>query len=148
LLLYLQKTSFLGLSLHEAKRGVSGSFLVDNKSGSSSIARKRLEITARTAGASKTIEAEVDKPLGLTLGQKNGGGVVITVSILLNFPFIQCCHLFIACSTDISFQIEGMSGIQRHRSMSDTTSTHMVTFQYFMFSKYYLRRCVSFVSYV
>nr|AFK40564.1 unknown [Medicago truncatula] len=73
-----QKTSLLGLSLHEAKRGVSGSFLGDNKSGSSSIARKRLEITARTAGASKTIEAEVDKPLGLTLGQKNGGGVVIT----------------------------------------------------------------------
>jgi hypothetical protein len=92
--LYLQKTSLLGLSLHEAKRGVSGSFLGDNKSGSSSIARKRLEITARTAGASKTIEAEVDKPLGLTLGQKNGGGVVITVSILLNFPLIQCCHWF------------------------------------------------------
>ncbi|KAJ4826761.1 hypothetical protein Tsubulata_028502 [Turnera subulata] len=36
-------------------------------------------VTARAAaGASKTIEAEVDKPLGLTLGQKSGGGVVIT----------------------------------------------------------------------
>ncbi|CAL5187477.1 unnamed protein product [Lathyrus oleraceus] len=73
-----QKTSLLGLSLHEAKRGVSASFLSDNKNGSSSIARRRLEITAKTAGASKTIEAEVDKPLGLTLGQKSGGGVVIT----------------------------------------------------------------------
>ncbi|BBG98469.1 rubredoxin family protein [Prunus dulcis] len=35
-------------------------------------------ITAKTAGASKTIEAEVDKPLGLTLGQKPGSGVTIT----------------------------------------------------------------------
>ncbi|KAJ1390865.1 Rubredoxin-like domain [Sesbania bispinosa] len=74
---HCQKTSLQGLSLHEAKRGVSDSFLGENKNGSS-IARRRLEITARTAGASKTIEAEVDKPLGLTLGQKPGGGVVIT----------------------------------------------------------------------
>lgn len=85
----LQKTSLLGLSLHEAKRGVSESFLVvvgENKTNgsSSSIARRRLEITARTAGASKTIEVDVDKPLGLTLGQKPGGGVVITVSIYLS----------------------------------------------------------------
>ncbi|KAG5061596.1 Protein MET1, chloroplastic [Glycine max] len=72
-----QKTSLQGLSLHEAKRGVSESFLVENNNGSS-IAGRRLEITARTAGASKTIEVEVDKPLGLTLGQKSGGGVVIT----------------------------------------------------------------------
>ena len=43
-------------------------------------------ITARTTGASKTIEVEVDKPLGLTLGQKKGGGVVITVSF--NSPSI------------------------------------------------------------
>lgn len=42
-------------------------------------ARKGLQINARTA-ASKNIEVEVDKPLGLTLGQKPGGGVVITVS--------------------------------------------------------------------
>ncbi|RDX74803.1 hypothetical protein CR513_45404, partial [Mucuna pruriens] len=72
-----QKTSLQGLSLHEAKRGVSESFLGENRN-SSSIAGRRLEITAKTAGASKTIEAEVDKPLGLTLGQKSGGGVVIT----------------------------------------------------------------------
>lgn len=38
----------------------------------------RLQVTARSAGAAKTIEAEVDKPLGLALGQKSGGGVVIT----------------------------------------------------------------------
>lgn len=42
---------------------------------------RRFEIKARTA-ASKTIEVEVDKPLGLTLGQKQGGGVVITVSFV------------------------------------------------------------------
>lgn len=47
--------------------------------------RRGLEITARTAGASKSIEAEVDKPLGLTLGQKSGGGVVITVSSSENY---------------------------------------------------------------
>jgi hypothetical protein len=35
-------------------------------------------VNARTA--SKNIEVEVDKPLGLVLGQKPGGGVVITVS--------------------------------------------------------------------
>lgn len=46
--------------------------------------RKVLEISARTAGASKSIEVEVDKPLGLTLGQKPGGGVVITVSRTLH----------------------------------------------------------------
>ncbi|XP_027360087.1 uncharacterized protein LOC113868587 [Abrus precatorius] len=74
-----QKTSLQGLSLHEAKRGVSDSFLGEKKNGySSSNAGRRLEITARTAGAAKTIEVEVDKPLGLTLGQKSGGGVVIT----------------------------------------------------------------------
>lgn len=76
----MQKTCLQGLSLHDAKRGVSHSFL--GVSGGSSIAKsRRLDITAKTAGASKTIEAEVDKPLGLTLGQKSGGGVVITVSI-------------------------------------------------------------------
>lgn len=82
----MQKTSLQGLSLHEAKRGVSDSFLGENKNGSSfSIAKRGLEITARTAGAAKTIEVEVDKPLGLTLGQKTGGGVVITVSNFLPF---------------------------------------------------------------
>lgn len=42
------------------------------------IARRGVEITARAAGAAKNIEVEVDKPLGLTLAQKPGGGVVIT----------------------------------------------------------------------
>lgn len=42
-----------------------------------------LEITARKAAAAKNIEVEVDKPLGLTLGPKQGGGVVITVCNLL-----------------------------------------------------------------
>ncbi|XVF56501.1 hypothetical protein PTKIN_Ptkin06aG0126300 [Pterospermum kingtungense] len=74
-----QKTTLHGLSLQDAKRGVSDLFLAERRSSfSSSQARRGLEITARTAGASKTIEVEVDKPLGLTLGQKQGGGVVIT----------------------------------------------------------------------
>ncbi|MBA0761128.1 hypothetical protein Gotri_023814 [Gossypium trilobum] len=74
-----QKTALQGLSLQEAKRGVSDFFIAEKKSSvCSSHARRGLEITARTAGASKTIEVEVDKPLGLTLGQKQGGGVVIT----------------------------------------------------------------------
>ncbi|XVE62231.1 hypothetical protein DITRI_Ditri06bG0101300 [Diplodiscus trichospermus] len=73
-----KKTTLQGLSLQEAKRGVSDSFLAERKSSFSSSHARRLEITAKTAGASKTIEAEVDKPLGLTLGQKQGGGVVIT----------------------------------------------------------------------
>lgn len=47
-----------------------------------SVRKRGLEITARTAGAAKNIEVEVDKPLGLTLGQKQGGGVIITVSIV------------------------------------------------------------------
>lgn len=46
--------------------------------------RHALKVSARTAGAAKTFEAEVDKPLGLTLGQKSGGGVVITVSLVTN----------------------------------------------------------------
>ncbi|XP_021900219.1 uncharacterized protein LOC110816371 [Carica papaya] len=69
----LQKTAFHGLPLREAKRG----FTCEKKINSNHI-RKGLEINARTAGASKNIEVEVDKPLGLTLGQKPGGGVVIT----------------------------------------------------------------------
>ncbi|XP_044472344.1 uncharacterized protein LOC123200976 [Mangifera indica] len=72
-----QKSTFQGVSLQEAKRGVSDLFKAVRKSGFSNESRG-LEITARTAGASKTIEVEVDKPLGLTLGQKSGGGVVIT----------------------------------------------------------------------
>ncbi|KAL6008559.1 hypothetical protein ACLOJK_034072 [Asimina triloba] len=71
-----QKTSFHGLSLADAKRVFS---ISQTKRGGqrSGLRRRRLEINARTAGASKNIEVEVDKPLGLTLGQKPGGGVVI-----------------------------------------------------------------------
>ncbi|XVF06924.1 hypothetical protein REPUB_Repub06bG0092900 [Reevesia pubescens] len=72
---------FPGLSLQDAKRGVSDLFLAERKrsfSSSTHARRSGLEITARTAGASKTIEVEIDRPLGLTLGQKKGGGVVIT----------------------------------------------------------------------
>lgn len=76
----LQKTAFQGLSLQEAKRGVSDSFIAENRSSFASVLRRGLEVTARTTGASKTIEAEVDKPLGLTLGQKPGGRVIISVS--------------------------------------------------------------------
>ncbi|CAN1131066.1 hypothetical protein LINPERHAP2_LOCUS6183 [Linum perenne] len=69
--LSLQKSQFQGLSIRESKRrssSLSNSNIVRR--------RRRLEITARTT--SKNIEVEVDKPLGLTLGQKTAGGVVIT----------------------------------------------------------------------
>ncbi|WZZ91033.1 hypothetical protein YC2023_119612 [Brassica napus] len=63
--------------LEDSKKSVSEIFAVsDRKIGVLNGAR-RFEVKARTA-ASKTIEVEVDKPLGLTLGQKQGGGVVIT----------------------------------------------------------------------
>ncbi|XP_022751570.1 uncharacterized protein LOC111300191, partial [Durio zibethinus] len=76
---HFPETTFQGLSLQEAKRGVSRFFLDERKGTFSSChARRGIEITARTAGASKTIEVEVDRPLGLTLAQKKGGGVVIT----------------------------------------------------------------------
>ncbi|XP_065872918.1 uncharacterized protein [Euphorbia lathyris] len=65
-----QKTSFHGLSLQDVKTLSSKSFLANSTRG--------LQITARTSGASKTIEVEVDKPLGLTLGQKSPGVVLIT----------------------------------------------------------------------
>lgn len=89
----LQKTTFQGLSLQDAKRGFSDSFIAQNRSGFTTV--RRLNITARTAGASKTIEAEVDKPLGLTLGQKPGGGVVITVSSMLPMFFYLKLHLLL-----------------------------------------------------
>lgn len=63
------------------------SFLAESKRNAISIGgrSRTLEITARSTAA-KNIEVEVDKPLGLTLGPKNGGGVVITVSnYLLSF---------------------------------------------------------------
>ncbi|KAH9734932.1 Rubredoxin family protein [Citrus sinensis] len=67
-----------GLSLQESKRRVSDHFLAVSKTKNATRSLDNNKITARTAGASKTIEVEVDKPLGLTLGQKPGGGVVIT----------------------------------------------------------------------
>lgn len=77
------------MSLQEAKKGVSHFFIAERKSRFSNV-KGGLEINARTAGASKSVEVEVDKPLGLTLGQKPGGGVVITVSSML---FILICHI-------------------------------------------------------
>lgn len=52
--------------------------MVEFKKNGGNGVRKGLDISARAAGASKSIEVEVDKPLGLTLGQKPAGGVVIT----------------------------------------------------------------------
>lgn len=85
IILLLQRTSFQGLSLQEAKRGVSNTFLgAESKRNATSNGGSRgLEITARKAAAAKNIEVEVDKPLGLTLGPKQGGGVLITVCNLL-----------------------------------------------------------------
>ncbi|XP_042425165.1 uncharacterized protein LOC122013428 [Zingiber officinale] len=65
-----QKSSFLGLSL--------GVKIEGRRRNASLEGRRGLEVNARTAGTSKNIEVEVDKPLGLTLGQKPAGGVVIT----------------------------------------------------------------------
>lgn len=48
--------------------------------------RRLLQVNARSTAA-KNIEVEVDKPLGLALGQKPGGGVVITVSPLSSLAF-------------------------------------------------------------
>lgn len=71
-----QKTNFHGLSLQHAKRVIFSSLVAERKSNLTRF-RRGFEITAKAAGAAKTIEVEVDKPLGLTLGQKPGGGVVI-----------------------------------------------------------------------
>ncbi|CAA3015194.1 electron transporter [Olea europaea subsp. europaea] len=71
-----QKTNFHGLSIQDAKRVVFNSLVYESKSSGIRVMKRGLEITARTAAA-KNIEVEVDKPLGLTLGQKSGGGVVI-----------------------------------------------------------------------
>ncbi|KAL0299797.1 UNVERIFIED_CONTAM: hypothetical protein Sradi_6639500 [Sesamum radiatum] len=75
-----QKTSsFQGLSLQDAKRVAFTSLVADiSITCVKTVPKRGLQITARTAGAAKNIEVEVDKPLGLTLGQKQGGGVVIT----------------------------------------------------------------------
>lgn len=87
------------MSLKDAKRGTSDSFVAQNRSGFTSV--RKLNITARTAGASKTIEADVDKPLGLTLGQKPGGGVVITVGPIPLYVYLQL-HLLLLCTNEES----------------------------------------------
>ncbi|WVZ94951.1 hypothetical protein U9M48_040776, partial [Paspalum notatum var. saurae] len=63
------KTAFHGVSLVDS-RWSSG-----HRRGSGR--RRLLQVNARSTAA-KNIEVEVDKPLGLALGQKPGGGVVIT----------------------------------------------------------------------
>lgn len=65
--------------MQDAKRVLFNPLVAERKNTSTTV-KRGLEISARTSGASKSIEVEVDKPLGLTLGQKSGGGVVITVS--------------------------------------------------------------------
>ncbi|KAJ6795754.1 uncharacterized protein M6B38_160755 [Iris pallida] len=68
-------SAFHGLSLREGMVELN-----ERRNGPTVVGvgrRGGLQVNARTA-ASKTIEVEVDKPLGLTLGQKPGGGVVIT----------------------------------------------------------------------
>ncbi|CAA6673760.1 unnamed protein product [Spirodela intermedia] len=65
-----QKSAFYGAPLVDGRR-VSPLVAEVRKTGERNRTGKRgLEINARTAGASKNIEVEVDKPLGLTLGQK------------------------------------------------------------------------------
>ncbi|GJR85824.1 rubredoxin family protein [Tanacetum coccineum] len=74
-----QKTTFQGVSIQDAKRGVSASFLKLSNNAANVGRSSGLVVKARkTAGAN--IEVEVDKPLGLTLGPKpgDGGGVIIT----------------------------------------------------------------------
>lgn len=68
-----QKTAFHGVSLVVDRRWAAG-----HRRGGGR--RRLLQVNARTAA--KNIEVEVEKPLGLALGQKPGGGVVITVSPL------------------------------------------------------------------
>ncbi|KAL8538318.1 hypothetical protein ACS0TY_000340 [Phlomoides rotata] len=72
-----QKTSFQGISLQESKRVAFNSLIAESIISVRSVGKRGFEITAR-AGTAKNIEVEVDKPLGLTLGQKKGGGVLIT----------------------------------------------------------------------
>lgn len=69
--------------MEDSKKSASEIFAVSERKIGGLNGLRRFEIKARAA-ASKTIEVEVDKPLGLTLGQKPGGGVVITVSFFTN----------------------------------------------------------------
>lgn len=85
--------------------------MVEKKNGTFANVRRGLQITARTAGAAKNIEVEVDKPLGLTLGQKQGGGVVITVSP--HCSFFSEIHGYVlenANTAELSFQAVDASG--------------------------------------
>lgn len=77
--------------MQDAKRVIFTSLVAERKNNLTSV-KRGLEVRAKTAGAAKTIEVEVDKPLGLTLGQKSGGGVVITVS---NLKTIYLHHLYV-----------------------------------------------------
>lgn len=80
-----QKTAFHGVSLVVDRRWAAG-----HRRGSGR--RRLLQVNARTAA--KNIEVEVEKPLGLALGQKPGGGVVITVSPLSTSVSIASCACF------------------------------------------------------
>ncbi|XP_024991034.1 uncharacterized protein LOC112525231 [Cynara cardunculus var. scolymus] len=78
-----QKTPFQGVSIQDAKRNCftqKTSSLAIRKSGGGGGGGLAIIKARKTAGTSKQIEVEVDKPLGLTLGPKpgEGGGVVIT----------------------------------------------------------------------
>ncbi|KAK9724089.1 hypothetical protein RND81_05G047400 [Saponaria officinalis] len=74
--LLLQKSSILGVCVVDPK---TKTLLFPSLVAAAAATKPRVHnIQARAAGASKSIEVEVDKPLGLTLGQKPGGGVVIT----------------------------------------------------------------------
>lgn len=97
-----QKTTFQGLSLQDAKRVAFNSLIAESIGSVRSVEKRGLEITARTAGAAKNIEVEVDKPLGLTLGQKSGGGVVITVSIKSTkfLTVLTWCSYFVTTNFD------------------------------------------------
>nr|ABK21407.1 unknown [Picea sitchensis] len=72
----IQTSCFFGMSLFEAKGGLSISKAYNTNTN---ITRTGMPLVrARTAGASKSIEVDVDKPLGLALGPKSGGGVLVT----------------------------------------------------------------------
>lgn len=104
-----QRSSFQGVAVEEGRRAALNSLVLEGVGKSVGSVRKRgLEISARTAGAAKNIEVEVDKPLGLTLGQKQGGGVIITVSICV---YIYCVsidvihgHIYLAFTNCLKLQ--------------------------------------------
>lgn len=80
------------LVVQKAKTGFHGVSLVDTRWAAGHRRggggrRRLLQVNARSTAA-KNIEVEVEKPLGLALGQKPGGGVVITVSPLFHLRFL------------------------------------------------------------